>query len=475
MTAPLARLLMPALRWQRDTGFEHESPLVDQALELGVAGFIIFGGPAEEVRRLTAGLASRVSRPLLLAADLERGAGQQFAGLQELPPPRALGALSDLDAIRRAGEATARDALGVGINWIFAPVADLDTEPDNPIVQTRAFGDDPAWVGACVAAWVEGCQAAGALACVKHFPGHGRTVTDSHAGLPLVSATRADLEEDLRPFRAGIAAGVASCMTAHVAVPALDVERLPATVSPRILGTLRSELGFAGAIVSDALIMEGAFEGRTESAAYVQAVAAGVDVLLYPRDLGVAAAALGEGERTGTLTPARVSDALERIEALLARQGTFPASAIVQGTSGLGQELADRLLAAPPLRGTVPPLRQPLNVTLIDDDVGGPYPASPGNWIIRALEDEGVAFGSGGSSVVIAYAEPRAWKGRGGWGQESLARLGEAAPSADLILLFAHPRLAAAIPGRAPIVIAWHRQRLLQEAVARWIMPRVRR
>jgi beta-glucosidase len=473
--SPLARLLMPALRWQPDTGFQHESALVDQALALGVGGFIIFGGPAEEVRRLTSSLASRVSRPLLLAADLERGAGQQFAGLQELPPPRALGALSDLDAIRRAGAATARDALSVGINWIFAPVADLDTEPDNPIVQTRAFGDDPAWVGACVAAWVEGCQDAGALACVKHFPGHGRTVTDSHAGLPLVSATRAELEEDVRPFRAGIAAGVASCMTAHVAFPALDDTRLPATVSPRILATLRSELGFAGAIVSDALIMEGAFEGRSESAAYVQAVAAGVDVLLYPRDLGVAAAALSDGERTGTLSPGRLSDAVRRVEALLARQSARPAAVAPPATSSLGQELADRLLAAPPLRGTAPPLRQPLNVTLIDDDIGGPYAASPGDWIIRALEDEGVAFGSGGSSVVIAYAEPRAWKGRGGWGQESLARLREAAPSADLILLFAHPRLAAAIPGRAPVVVAWHRQRLMQEAVARWLMPRVRR
>ena len=272
------------------------------------------------------------------------------------------------------------------------------------------------------------------------------------------------------------------------------IERLRLELEPG-LNVLTGETGAGKSMLVDALalllgeraasgsvrpgaaktIVEGAFEGRTESAAYVQAVAAGVDVLLYPRDLGVAAAALGEGKRTGTLTPERVSDALERVEALLARQSTLPASATLQGTSGLGQELADRLLAAPPLRGTVPPLRQPLNVTLIDDDVGGPYPASPANWIIRALEDEGVAFGSGGSSVVIAYAEPRAWKGRGGWGQESLARLREAAPSADLILLFAHPRLAAAIPGRAPIVIAWHRQRLLQEAVARWLMPRVRR
>lgn len=475
MTTPVARLLMPALRWQPGTGFEHESSLIDQALELGVAGFIIFGGPADEVQRLTSRLSSLVVRPLLFAADLERGAGQQFAGLQELPPPRALGSLDDLDAIRRAGAATARDALSVGINWIFAPVADLDTEPDNPIVQTRAFGDDPAWVGACVAAWVEGCQGEGALACVKHFPGHGRTVTDSHAGLPLVRATRAELDDDLRPFRAGITAGVASCMTAHVAFPALDAERRPATVSFGILGMLRSALGFDGAIVSDALIMEGAFEGRSEAAAYVQAVAAGVDLLLYPRDLTVAAAALAEAERSGSLPAERLASALHQVEALLARQSALSATATALATSGLGQELADRLLAGPLLRGSVPPLQQPLNVTLIDDDIGGPYPASAGDWIIRMLEDDGVAFGSGGSRVVIVYSEPRAWKGRGGFSEESIARLREAAPPADLILLFGHPRLAASIPGRAPVLVTWHRQRLMQEAVARWLMPRVRR
>ena len=475
MTKPLARLLMPALRWQRDTGFEHESPLIEQALELGVAGFIIFGGPAAEVQALTSRLASRVPRPLLFASDLERGAGQQFAGLQELPPPRALGSLNDLDAIRRAGAATAHDALSIGINWVFAPVADLDTEPENPIVQTRAFGDDAAWVGACVTAWVEGCQGAGALACVKHFPGHGRTVTDSHAGLPLVSASRAELEDDLRPFRAGIAAGVAACMTGHVAFPALDSQRLPATVSPTILGMLRSELGFAGATVSDALIMEGAFEGRTEEAAYVAAIAAGVDLLLYPRNLGVASDALHEAARTGRLTSERLDVALEHVEALIRLQEKLAAVASQPDVAGVGTALADRLLAAPPLRGAVPALRQPLNVTLIDDDVGGPFPASPADWVIRMLEDDGVAFGSGGSRIVIAYAEPRAWKGRGGFGEESIARLREAAPSADLILLFGHPRLVASIPGRAPILVAWHRQRLMQEAVARWLMPRVRR
>ncbi|HET8634834.1 MAG TPA: glycoside hydrolase family 3 N-terminal domain-containing protein [Gemmatimonadales bacterium] len=472
---PLARLLMPALRWQPESGFDHESPLIEQALALGVGGFIMFGGPAEDVQRLTSRLASRASRPLLLAADLERGAGQQFAGLQELPPPRALGFLDDLDAVRRAGATTAHDALSVGLNWVFAPVADLDAEPDNPIIQTRAFGDDPAWVGACVAAWVEGCQGAGALACVKHFPGHGRTVTDSHAGLPLVPATRAELEDDLRPFRAGIRAGVAACMTAHVSFPALDPRGLPATVSPDILGMLRSGLGFTGAVVSDALIMEGAFEGRAEANACVEAVAAGVDILLYPRNLGVACDALREAEQTGGLAPERIKAALTRVNALAELQQRLALAASSDRMLGVGTSLADRLLAAPPLRGIIPMLRQPLNVAIVDDDQGGPYPASPGDWIIRALEDAGVAFGSGGSRIVIAYAEPRAWKGRAGFGTDATARLREFAPSADLILLFGHPRLGASMPGNAPILVGWHRQRLMQEAVARWLMPRVRR
>jgi beta-glucosidase len=470
-----ARLLIPALRWNAESGFGHEDALIERALDAGVGGFIIFGGPADEVRALTARLASRVSRPMLVGADLERGAGQQFAGLEELPPPRALGSLNDLDAIRLAGAATARDALSVGINWVFAPVADLDIEPANPIVQTRAFGDDPAWVGACVRAWVEGCQDAGALACVKHFPGHGRTVTDSHAGLPVVNATRAELGADLTPFREGISAGVASCMTAHVAFPALDPSGLPATRSPAMLSLLRTELGFDGAVVSDALIMEGASAGLSEAEAYVGAMSAGVDLLLYPKDLDVALDALTEGHRSGRLTDTRLDAALARHDQLLSQVQSLasgPRSAPIAGT---GAALAERLLTAPPLRASVPPLRQPVDLLMVDDDVGGPYPPSPGDWIVRALEDSGVGFGSGGSRVVVAYAEPRGWKERAGFGPASMARLREIAPSADLVLLFGHSRLAERIPGSAPILVAWHRQRLMQEAAARWLLSRLAR
>ncbi|HEU5049579.1 MAG TPA: glycoside hydrolase family 3 N-terminal domain-containing protein, partial [Gemmatimonadales bacterium] len=239
-----ARLIFPALRWSDETAFDHEEELVEESLALGVGGFIIFGGPAEVVKKLTRELRTRAGRPLVIGADLERGAGQQFAGLTELPPPLALAALHDLDAIREAGAVTARDAASVGINWVFAPVADLDLAANNPIVQTRSFGTDPAEVAACVGAWIEGCQGAGVLACAKHYPGHGRTTTDSHAGLPVVEADAEALRTvDRVPFAAAVRAGVAAIMTAHVAYPALDHGSLPATLSSEVIGALRGELG----------------------------------------------------------------------------------------------------------------------------------------------------------------------------------------------------------------------------------------
>src|SRR5688572_30105357 len=186
-----ARLIMPALRCDALSGFAHEAGRIADTLEIGVGGYIIFGGTAESVRRLTADLLRRAGRPLLLASDLERGAGQQISGLTEFPPPMALASLGDPAVVRWAASVTAQEARAVGINWIFAPVADLDVLPENPIVQTRAFGGNANEVATCVRHWVEGCQAAGALACAKHYPGHGRTTIDSHTALPVVEAPAA--------------------------------------------------------------------------------------------------------------------------------------------------------------------------------------------------------------------------------------------------------------------------------------------
>ena len=212
------------------------------------------------MRALTKELRQKSRVPLLIAADLERGAGQQFSGATGLPPLAAIASLGDADAVRRAARLTAREARTLGLNWDLAPVCDLDIVPENPIVGTRSLGSDSRKVAMLAQAWIQACQAEGVLACAKHFPGHGRTRTDSHAGLPVVDASRAELmEHDLAPFRAAIEAGVAGVMTAHVSYPALDASGAPATMSREMLQwLLRQQMRFDGLIVTDAMIMEGA-------------------------------------------------------------------------------------------------------------------------------------------------------------------------------------------------------------------------
>jgi beta-glucosidase len=464
-------LVLPALRWREDGDFAHEEPVIEAALRFGAGGFIVFGGTEASVRRLTADLRTGAGRPLLIASDLERGAGQQVRGLAELPTPLALAALDDLAVVRGAGALTAAQALSVGINWVFAPVADLDLEPDNPIVQTRAFGDDPARVATLVAEWIIGCEAMGALSCAKHWPGHGRTRTDSHDVLPMVDAP-ADLlrQTDMVPFRAAVDVGVSSIMTAHVAYPSLDPTRTPATLSAPILSILRDELGFHGTIVSDAMIMEGALGGRTEAAASIAAVRAGIDLLLYPTDPAAVARALDAAAGQDAGLRARVDVSLARYETALRQVEDGPTAS--DGESGSAPAAADWLLSLPLLRGTAPRLRLPLELILIDDDLGGRWPAVPSGHVAEVLGARGVTLGSGGSRVVLAFASPRASKGRAGFGAESLAML-DASRDADLVVLFGHPRLAAELPGAQPVVLAWHRQRLMQAAVARWLAGRI--
>ena len=467
----LARLVLPALRSSTAGDFDHEQARIAEALAFGVGGFIIFGGAPDTVARLTTELVQQAGRPLLIGSDLERGAGQQFEGLTEFPPPRALAALDDLSAVRIAASVTALEARSIGINWVFAPDADLDILPDNPIVQTRSFGEDPARVAACVGAWVEGCQATGALASAKHYPGHGRTTTDSHAGLPVVTASARTLAEtDALPFKAAIAANVASVMTAHIAYPALDPSGVPATRSPVVLGALRRNLGFGGLIVTDALIMEGATADRSEAEGVVDAIAAGVDILLYPNDLATVVAALDTAAANGRLTADRAADALDRYaRALSITEEPLPAAATVPAGEH-SAAMADRLLELSLAGG--PALRAPIELVTIDDDIGGPYPASPSDWTARALAAAGIPSGRGGSRILLVFAEPRGWKGRAGLGEASLKALPDH-HDADLIVLFAHPRIQSQLPPRVPVLLAWHRQRLMQDAVARWISRRV--
>ncbi|HUG40723.1 MAG TPA: glycoside hydrolase family 3 N-terminal domain-containing protein [Longimicrobiales bacterium] len=486
MTTRAARLLFPPVRWSAEDGsYDAYRPAIEKGLELGVGGWIIFGGPADAVRDLTGELRERSRHPVLIGADLERGAGQQFPGATALPPPAVLAELDDLELTRRAGELTAREALAMGIDWVFAPVADLDLEPENPIVGSRAFGADPERASRHVVAWIEGCREAGALACAKHFPGHGRTTSDSHLALPTVDVGEDDLATDLRPFRAAIGAGVDSMMTAHVAYPALDPSGLPATLSrPILTGLLRERMGFVGLIVTDALNMKGVQGGGGEPEAAVRALAAGCDALLYVREPEQAAAAL-EAARGGELTEDRVTASLERIRAAAERlderssaraggaggEGTRPWGSDSDAAWALG--LAGRAVA--PLRGQ-PRCAGSVEVMTVDDDVGGPFPPGSRAAFPEALRGAGVHVRevgrpTGGVPVIIAlYADIKGFKGRPGLSAEAVETVAAAVvePRGATVVLFGHPRMATETPG-PHLLGAWGGEAIMQRAAARWL------
>ena len=189
--------------------------------------------------------------PLMVGGDFERGASMRVSGTPKYPHLMAYGAARDLGLTRSLGLATAREARALGVHWVFAPVADVNNNPDNPIINIRSFGENPADVGTQVRAFIEGAQSDPAnrvLLTVKHFPGHGDTATDSHMGLASLTANRERMQAvELAPFRDAIAAGVDAVMTAHMAVPAYETEEVPATVSKSILtGLLRNDLNFGG-------------------------------------------------------------------------------------------------------------------------------------------------------------------------------------------------------------------------------------
>jgi beta-glucosidase len=246
--------------------------------------------------------------------------GQRFPGGTWFPPPMACGAIASVDRelarqyAHRLGQITASEALAVGLNWLLAPVVDVNNNSDNPVINIRAFGDRPEVVSELAAAFIEGAKSSAILTTAKHFPGHGDTATDSHLNLPTVPHDGVRLAEiELPPFQGAIAAGVDSVMTAHLLIPAWDEQR-PATLSPQILEhKLRQQLGFGGLIVTDALIMGGITQYASPEEVAVMAIEAGNDILLMPDNPEVAIAAIYDAVKSGRIGEERIQASLERI------------------------------------------------------------------------------------------------------------------------------------------------------------------
>lgn len=306
-----------------------------------VGGIILFRGPVYESVILVNRMQQLARYPLLISADLESGAGMRFEDTVNFPWNMAVGATGNPEYAKRQGEITAREARALGVQQVFAPVVDVNNNADNPVINVRSYGEDPAEVARFGAAFTEGAQAAGVIATAKHFPGHGDTAVDSHRGLPEINVGRDRLSTvEFVPFQAAVNAGVGSIMVAHIALPQLDstavkplpksvkskpidtdedgeiVEEkaaIPATMSPVIGEILRKDLKFNGMIVTDALSMSGLTIYFTPEEAAVRALEAGADMLLKPADVDASFRGVREAVKTGRITEQRVEDSVRRI------------------------------------------------------------------------------------------------------------------------------------------------------------------
>jgi beta-N-acetylhexosaminidase len=305
--------------------------------DLHVGGFIVAGRirdgnviPAQpfEMAVFINHMQRMARLPLLIGSDFERGASMRVTNTAKFPYMMAFGAARELDATRELGTATAREAHALGVTWVFAPDADVNNNPDNPIINTRSFGEDPQTVASNVAAFIEGAHSDPGnyvLVTAKHFPGHGDTSEDSHMQLARLDQPKERIESvELAPFRAAIQHGVDAVMTAHLAVPAFEPEQIPATLSRNVLtGLLRDELGFKGLVVTDAMEMKAVTSLYPSSEAAVRAVEAGADVLLMPTDPDACIRGIEAAVRSGRISRARINQSVLRILAAKRRTGLF--------------------------------------------------------------------------------------------------------------------------------------------------------
>jgi beta-N-acetylhexosaminidase len=416
--------------------------LDDLVVKSGIGGLILFA-PARvyETAELANGFQKRAKVPLLMAADFERGAAFRVTNATLFPPFMALGAAGSEDLAYEVGRVTALEGRALGIHVAYAPVVDVNINPDNPIINTRSIGADPVLVSRIADAFIRGVQANGMIATAKHFPGHGDTSEDSHSLLPTITADLDRLEKvELYPFRQAIAAGVRSIMTAHLAVPALDpTPGLPATLSTPILtGLLRGKMGFRGLIVTDALEMGGVTNAFSTEEASLRAVLAGVDMLLLPPDPARVISYLAAAARDGRIPMARIDQSVRRILEIKASLGLdrhryVDIDALRHRVAAKDSlELAARLFER--------------SVTLVRNEGGVlPLPPAPASLAVLALSSDLGDYFAGQPFVEAMrsrFPAAAAFYADGDTGQDRLDEALAGASSAEVAVIGVYSRLA---------------------------------
>jgi len=448
----------------------------------GVAGFIVFGGELEEVRSYIQRLQDEAAMPLIIASDLERGLGQQLKGGTHFPPAMALAkAFRNIEAqgkrglpvIRRSFRALAEEAAYAGINTIFAPVLDINTNPKNPIIAARAFGEDRDTVSFFGCEMIRTLQRCGIAACGKHFPGHGDTETDSHISLPSINrGIRSLRANELSPFKDAIAAGVKMIMAGHLKVAAIDASGLPMSLSGKAVGLLRDEMKFKGIIITDAMNM-GGLAGFSEAEASLTALESGVDLILHPSDADGLVADMSK--HCATADTSGIEDFRGRLKRSPLSCFSSAGRPDFDGHARLSERLTREAISFSRKVGI---RRKPFLVVLNDDE-----PADKGKVFIERLSSlnglKAITIGRGSRLRKIAvpedafvitaiFSETKAWKG--GAGSLLWERVSYLDAKTDLFVSFGSPYLLDGL--RGPKMCVYWDSAFAQEAAADAIIER---
>lgn len=479
-----------------------------------VGGLIIsIGSPLAYVTKLNA-MQRRARVPLLIGSDMENGTGMRLANTYALPsllpqgggtvfpPVMALGATRSEDLAFQLGRVLGLEARAVGVHITFGPVLDVNSNPINPIINTRSFGEDPALVSRLALAYIRGARSTGLMTTGKHFPGHGDTRTDSHIELPTIPADRSRLNAvELPPFREAVNAGVDAIMTAHIAVVGVEgPDAPPATLSPRFMrGLLRDELRFSGLLFTDAMTMGGVAKKYGATEPLVLALQAGADVLLMPRNVREAISTVVQAVESRRISEARIDESVRRILESKARAGLHRGRLVdiarvdeivnIPEHAARAREVSERsIVLARDLRGQVPlaaRMRRILSITYADPNdliAGRAFDQQLGNagytvssarvdarttaaefTTLRARSD------SNDVTVVSAYVYPRDYRGSvaAGSGFSSFVQRLARRAKPLVVVSFGSPYLLNAFPAAPAYLLAWGGTPVSQVAAAR--------
>ena len=491
-------------------GSETHDRIVRVIEQESVGGLIMSVGSPSEVAVKLNDLQRHSKYPLLVAADLETGAGFRFTGAVHIPTNIALGGATSFPSLMafgatgdprhayQLGRITALEARAMGVHVPFAPVLDVNNNPDNPIINIRSFGEDPDAVADLGVALVRGLQDYGAVATGKHFPGHGDTGTDSHLDMPVIQVGRERLDAiELVPFKAAIDAGMQGIMTAHIAVPEISGEAIPATVSHRVLtGLLRADMGFDGIVFTDAMDMASVNRLYPRGEAAVRAVMAGADVILMPRDVKQAIDAIIEALDEGRLTEARIDESVGRLLRLkedlgLAEERSVPLEMVPQLVGvpehmEMAREVAERsitliqnrrnllpLLGTRRARVTSVSFRNPgdvLSGRYFDSRLRGTYPRLVATSVDESTNSEAyeALLNRAGRSDLVVVSIYSNYAGRVELPDATMEFVKELSRRrvTHVVISFGNPYLISLFPDAQAYLLAWSSAQVSQQAAA---------